>query len=179
MLQLDELEKAYQGKSAVLVCGGPSSPSDLRRTPWFESALWSVNINGILLPDISFIYYYDAHVGRVPEVRSHPARRISHQRDELLDSDIFAGICPDYGFSGAHALWISAFMGFSPVYLVGADCYGDFKTDYWWQYPEAQTQERMRHGKNDHADHWIPIAEAVKNKTEVVCFNDPLKEIFK
>jgi len=37
----------------------------------------------------------------------------------------------------------------------------------------------MRHGKNDHADHWIPIAEAVKDKTEVVCFNDPLKEKFK
>jgi hypothetical protein len=37
----------------------------------------------------------------------------------------------------------------------------------------------MRHAKNDHADHWIPIAEAVKDKAEIVSFSDPLKEIFK
>ena len=178
MLQLDELEGAYRGKSAVLICGGPSTPSDLRRTPWFESALWSVNIHGILMPDISFIYYYDRHVGTVPEIRKHPARRVSHQKDELLEGDVFAGICPDFGFSGAHSVWIAAYMGFSPIFLAGADCYGDYETDYWHQYPGGK-EERMRHAKNDHADHWIPIAEAVKDKAEIVSFSDPLKEIFK
>ena len=150
----------------------PKSGESEKYTPGSPHSLFSLTIRLIML------FVSLPSVGTVAEIRNHPARRVSHQKDELLEGDVFAGICPDFGFSGAHSVWIAAYMGFSPVFLAGADCYGDYETDYWHQYPGGK-EERMRHAKNDHADHWIPIAEAVKDKAEIVCFSDPLKEIFK
>jgi len=59
MLQLDELKDWCKGQTALVICGSPSAPADVRQSEW-EGALWiSVNQHAALLPYLAWCYAHE------------------------------------------------------------------------------------------------------------------------
>lgn len=163
LIDLADLRGRYRGCAAVLG-GGPSLPADLRIVPP-DAVLCGVNQHALLLP-LDYIVFQDPDVFDL--VREHPAARITHHR---ALADIWSGIAPDFGFSGATAAWCLELMGFAPIILCGMDNYSG-RRRYW--HSRADDRHEMH---QDPLASWIRALGFFSNAAALKAASGPLTEV--
>lgn len=128
---------AKKDKTAAILGGGPSLPADLYRLP-AEIDLIGINQHSLLLP-LDLLVFSDLPIWEL--VKDHPCLKTSHHR---IDDPrhIWSGICPDFGLSGAKALWIADYLGYKEILLCGFDSY---QTDrrYWHDGPDEKHESNV------------------------------------
>ena len=125
MIDIRQIENSRSGRSVAILGGGPSLLKDIYRLPE-DVDLIGVNQHALLLP-LDFVVFLDAAIWEL--VKDHPCLKVSHHKIEHPKM-VWSGVCPDYGLSGAAALWIAEFLGYNEIMVCGFDCYAQ-KRRYW------------------------------------------------
>ena len=180
MLQLDELKDGCSGETALLICGSPSAPSDVRRSEWQDAHWISVNQHAAILPDLAWAYAHDP--GMIKWLRNEigvTCPIVSPQFDHLKAGDIYAGICPWVQLSGPEALWVADYLGYEKIYLCGVDSYQDARRDYWHQYVREEKDRTFKGKRNPRKSAWGEIISKLRNPERVTTYNPDLSELLR
>jgi len=180
VFHLDELKDWCRGEVALLICGSPSAPSDVRRSNW-ESAHWiSVNQHAALLPDLAWAYAHDpSMIQFLREDIGVTCPIVSPQFKDLKEKDIYAGICPWVQLSGPEALWTADYMGYKEIWLCGVDNYENTRRDYWHQYVRPENDQAFKGKRNPRKSAWGEIIQKLRNPKRVKTFNPELNELLR
>ena len=131
-MELTQFKNVKSDKICAILGGGPSLLGDLYRLP-AEIDLIGVNQHALLLP-LDLLVFSDEPIWGL--VKDHPCLKTSHHR--INDHrHIWSGICPDFGLSGAKALWIADFLGYNQILLCGFDGYQSERR-YWHDGPDEK-----------------------------------------
>src|SRR5258708_26391001 len=119
---LSSLKNKFNGRSAAVLGGGPSLPSDIKKLP-ADCILIAVNYHGFYYCSPDFMVYNDApenNTLQIKAVQEHKAVHVSPEptSDITFDVDIWTGF-----FSSNTAAWFALYLGCEPVILCGMDCY--------------------------------------------------------
>ena len=180
MLQLDELKDWCKGQTALVICGSPSAPSDVRQSEW-EGAHWiSVNQHAALLPDLAWCYAHDPSM--IEFLRDEIGVQcpiVSPQFAKLHGKDIYAGICPWVQLSGPEALWCADYMGYQKIFLCGVDSYEHTRRDYWHQFAKPENDKSFKGKRNPRKAAWGEIISKLRSPERVRTYNSNLNELLK
>lgn len=170
-MDFESFKGIQEGKTAAVLGGGPMLPDDIYSLPE-DVVLIGVNHHTLLLP-LDYIVFHDKPVW--PYVKNHPALKITHHREFEGPDCVFAGLVPNFHFSGAKAIWIADFMGFEKTYVCGIDDYA-FGRRYWHS-PVNEEMQPCRGSVN--LKLWSIIKAALKHPERVEFVSGPLKEEWK
>lgn len=180
MLQLDELKDWCRGETALIICGSPSAPADVRRSQWQDAHWVSVNQHAAILPDLAWAYAHDpSMVDFLRKEVGITCPIVSPQFAKLQENDIYAGICPWVQLSGPEALWCADFMGYEHIYLCGVDSYGDPRRDYWHQYAKPENDQTFKGKRNTRKQSWGEIISKLRNPKKITAFNPEINELLR
>ena len=165
----------FAGRSAAVLGGGPSLPSDLARVP-NQAILITVNYHALQLCHPSFMVYNDqpeSDPRLLAAVSSFPGLRVSPDpsSDIQFDVPVWTG-----SYSSNTATWFALWMGCNPVILCGMDCYQGPRVyfhDYDHDSPAFHypLEDQLRPWKED-GKNLLPHKERVK------VMSGPLTNIF-
>ena len=178
MFQLDELAGWDANRPAILLCGGPSAPSDLTQAKAQIGSkaydLASVNNHGLLfLGELAWCYAHDVRmVGHLKEYET-PAI-VHHDPKNLRPHDINGGIVPFIRLSGPEALWTADFFGYSEIHICGVDFYTGARR-YWHQWEQEPRQTKVN---EDQQARWIEARDQLQNPERIVTYNERLQRTF-
>lgn len=111
-------------KSAAVLGGGPSLPSDLKKLPEV-CALISVNDHALHHCAPDFLVHMDNDFEKCPELKRALDRYQGTIVSPFENSHVTLpkGQWWDGGFTSTLATWFALWSGFNPVILCGMDCY--------------------------------------------------------
>jgi hypothetical protein len=167
---LEFYKDEFTNQECVILGGGPNTPEDYWACPQKATFKIGVNQHACLLEDLQFIVFHDPKVWEV--VKNHPAKKITIH--ENFEGIIQSGICPQFGFSGAQAVWIAEYMGFEKIHLCGFGCYEDQSRDYWHSLSGEFTHSHALQFESV----WNLVKRKMQNPNKVNVLSGPLKEIF-
>jgi hypothetical protein len=176
--QLDELQGWGESRPCILLCGGPSAPSDLAqakaRIGTKDYDLVSVNNHGLLfLGELAWCYAHDVRMVMFLREYETPAI-VHHDPKNLRPHDINGGIVPFIRLSGPEALWTADYFGYSEIHICGVDFYAGNRR-YWYQWNE---ERRPTHFSEDQQGSWQKAKEEMQNPERVILYNERLQRTF-
>jgi len=173
---LDKLRNYHEGKTCAILGGGISLVSDLHHLPDVDR-LVGVNQHALIL-DLDYVVFSDKEMWKYVEPY-HWIYKISHHydfrdRDDYIDS----GICPQFGFSGARAIWVCDFMGFDQIHVCGIDHYDSHPDgrEYWWQIGKNEKPQHHKH--NRYINNWKRVKDSLNNPERVSFVSGRVKEVW-
>ena len=166
MIDLGSIKGRHSGQCIAVLGGGPSLLRDLQSVPQ-EAVLIGVNQHAMLM-NLDYLVFQDREIHSV--VREADAPLCTHHRDL---ADIYTGIVPDYGLSGATALWIADYFDAARIYLCGCDSYKGTRR-YWHSKPGDMRPTDGYSG----LDVWEGVKRHLQHPGRVVVPSGPIREIF-
>jgi hypothetical protein len=100
---------------------------DLKQVP-FDAILIGVNQHAMLM-NLDYLVFQDEEI--YPVVRETDAPLCTHHTHL---AHIHTGIVPDFGLSGATAVWMADYLGADQIIVAGMDSYTGERT-YWHSKP--------------------------------------------
>jgi len=178
VFQLDELAGWGKNRPAILLCGGPSAPSDLAKAKAQIGSrnydLAGVNNHGLLfLGELAWCYAHDVRMVQHLKEYDSPAI-VHHDPKNLRDKDIHGGIVPFIRLSGPEALWTADYLGYSEIHVCGVDFYTGPRR-YWHQWDLDKKPTRVQ---EDQQGKWIEARDLMQNPARVIVYNERLQRIF-
>ena len=121
-IKMSSLKNKYRYRTAAVLGGGPSLPSDIAKLP-AGCLLIAVNYHAFYYCEPEFMVYNDTpetNPLQLKAVQEHRAVHVSPEptSDVVFDVDVWTGF-----FSSNTAAWFALWLGCDPVILCGMDCY--------------------------------------------------------
>jgi hypothetical protein len=160
------LSGVYYNRPALIMCGGPSLPEQVKQAGEADWVRFSVNEHGVKLTDVDYIVALD----NIPE-------KVHGLGVPVIGFYIWSEyrLCNFWnaGNSGIQAVWCAHAMGCNPIVVAGADCYTN--GTYWWD------RDANSSGNNSplpsHLQAWQKLLDHCKSAV-IRAVDGPLIEVF-
>lgn len=152
MRYFDSLIGAEEGRPAIVICGGPSAPEQLKKAQntLDNPVLISVNEHGCKLTKCDYSVSLD-------NIRKKMIDCDTHKLSPWTWADTRLTGYWNAHNSGCSAVWVAWKLGCSPVVIVGADLYKG--GTYWW---DANAHSSGRNTKLEgHLNEWRVLPSRV------------------
>lgn len=166
MIYFDRLIGREDGRPAIIICGGPSAPEQLKRVQKSldNPVLISVNEHGCKLTKCDYSVSLD---NILPKMKDCDTQKITPYKW----ADIKLTGHWNASNSGRTACWVAWKLGCSPLVIIGADLYTN--GTYWW---DKRADSSGRNTKLDgHLKEWSVVPHRVPPEI-LTCAGGPLVE---
>lgn len=167
VIELSSIKDRHSGRCIAVLGGGPTLLADLRRLPE-DCLLVGVNQHTMLL-NLDYLVFQDREI--YPVVQESDAPLCTHHRDL---AQIYTGIVPDFGLSGATAVWMAEYLGASQIIVCGCDNYTAGRR-YWHSKPNQMSAADGYSG----IEVWHQVRRLMARPEAVRVMSGPLCEVFK
>ncbi len=140
--------------------------ADIKRVP-FDAILIGVNQHTMLM-NLDYLVFEDREI--YPIVRESDAPLCTVHRDL---ADIYTGLTPGYGLSGATAAWIADYLEASQVILCGMDNYSQGRR--YWHSPPGWKGDALG---TTCISIWHQVHRQMERPERVKAVSGPLTEVF-
>lgn len=166
MIELSSIRGRHAGQCIAVLGGGPSLLRDLQAVPQ-EAVLIGVNQHAMLL-NLDYVVFQDREI--YPVVSEADAPLCTHHRDL---AHVYTGIVPDFGLSGATALWIADYFEAAQIILCGCDSYQGARR-YWHSKPGDTRPSDGYSG----LEVWERVKSCLQHPERVLVPSGPIREVF-
>lgn len=166
VIPLSAIRGRHSGQCIAVLGGGPTLLADLKRVP-YDAVLIGVNQHALLM-NLDYVVFQDREIYPVLEHADAPL--CTHHEDL---AHIYTGIVPDFGLSGATAVWMADYLGADQIIVAGCDNYTGGRR-YWHSKPGDTMPQLAQSG----LDVWRKARDYMARPEIVRAVSGPLTEVF-